>query len=58
MSVRVKVPEFLLKDNVKKNKLSLERTVRNLASFLSNDYEKKYNVNINTVLTAICGTGN
>lgn len=40
MSVRVKVPEFLLKDNVKKKKLSLEKTVRNLASFLSNDYQK------------------
>ena len=40
MSVKVKVPDFLLKDNAKGNKVSLEKTVRNLASFLSNDYQK------------------
>ena len=45
MSIKVKVPEFLLKDNKKKNKLSLEKTVRNLASFLANDYQK-YNLGV------------
>ena len=45
MSVRVKVPEFLLKDNVKKKKLRLAKTVRNLASFLAKDYQK-YNLGV------------
>lgn len=52
MSVKVKVPEFLLKDNPKKKKVNLEKTVRNLASFLSNDYQKydlgvRFDIDIN-----------
>ena len=50
---------FLLsKMEIKFNDDKTKEIERIRKEFASNDYEKKYNVNINTVLTAICGTGN
>ena len=50
---------FLLsKMEIKFNDDKTKEIERIRKEFASNDYEKKYNVNINTVLTAISGTGN
>ena len=49
---------LLAKMEIKFNDDKAKEIERIKKEFASNDYEKKYNVNINTVLTAICGTGN
>ena len=42
---RIKVPDFLKKETSKK-KTSISRTVENLASFLTNDYQKRYHLGV------------